>query len=50
MKRVYTFSIFLIIFLMGCEKEVKFHESGRDLYYVDKNGEIFLLDDSTKSL
>ena len=33
---------------MGCEKEVIFHESGRDLYYVDKNGEIFLLDDSKK--
>ncbi len=33
---------------MGCEKEVKFYESGYNHYYVDKNGEIFLLKDSKK--
>jgi hypothetical protein len=43
MKKILFISTF--IFIVGCEKELKLQEVGRNVYYFNKESELFIVDD-----
>ena len=46
----YTLSIFSFFLVLGCQREVSFHEIGNTLFTVDENGDVFVIDERGSSI
>ena len=46
----YTLSIFSFFFVLGCQREVSFHEIDDVLFTVDKNGDVYHIDKRGSSI
>tara|TARA_B100000315_G_scaffold250070_1_gene282302 strand:- start:570 stop:1202 length:633 start_codon:yes stop_codon:yes gene_type:complete len=46
----YTLSIFSFFFVLGCQQEGSFHEVRGDVFFVDKKGNVFVLDERESSI